>query len=72
MTYDIIDQCSIRPAAALGSPRCASGLAATLPRLCRPEPALPETLAPLAVLHSSFDLGDDWIHSPMIHIETTL
>ncbi len=46
MTYDIIDQCSIRPAAALGSPLCASGLAATLPRLCRPEPALAETLAP--------------------------
>ncbi len=46
MTYDIIDQCSIRPAAALGSPRCGSGLAATLPRLCRPEPALPQTLAP--------------------------
>ena len=46
MTYDIIDQCSIRPAAALGCPRCASGLAATLPRLCRPEPALAETLAP--------------------------
>ncbi len=46
MTYDIIDQCSIRPAAALGSPRCGSGLAATLPRLCRPEPDLSETLAP--------------------------
>ena len=46
MTYDIINQCSIRPAAAIGSPRCGSGLAATLPRLCRPEPALPETLAP--------------------------
>jgi hypothetical protein len=46
MTYDIIDQCSIRPAAALGSLRCGSGLAATLPRLCRPEPALADTLAP--------------------------
>ena len=46
MTYDIINQCSIRPAAALGRPRCASGLAATLPRLCRPEPALAETLTP--------------------------
>ena len=45
MTYDIIDQCSIRPAAALGSPRCGSCLAATLPRLCRQEPALAETLA---------------------------
>ncbi len=47
MTYDIIDQCSIRPAAALGSrPRCCSGLAAMHPRLCRPEPVLAETLAP--------------------------
>ena len=46
MTYDIIGQCSIRPAAALGSLRCGSGLAATLPRLCRPKPALAETLAP--------------------------
>ena len=46
MTYDIIDQCSIRPAAALGSLRCDSGLAATLPRLRRPEPALAEALAP--------------------------
>ena len=48
MTYDIIDRCSIRPAVALGSPRCGSGLTATLPRLCRPEPALAETLAPSA------------------------
>ncbi len=46
MTYDIIDLCSIRPATTLGSPSCGSGLAATLPRLCRPEPALAETLAP--------------------------
>ncbi len=47
MTYDIIDQSSIRPAAALGSLRCGSGLAATLPRLCRPDPALAQdTLAP--------------------------
>jgi hypothetical protein len=49
MTYDIIGQCSIRRAAALGSLRCGSGLAATLPRLCRPEgpePALADTLAP--------------------------
>ena len=45
MTYDIIDRCSIRPAVALGSPRCGSGLTATLPRPCRPEPAVPETLA---------------------------
>ena len=48
MTYDIIDRCSIRPATAFagGSPRSSSSLAATLPRLCRPEPALAETLAP--------------------------
>ena len=46
MTYDIIDQCSICLAVALGSPRCGSGLTATLARLCRPEPALAETLAP--------------------------
>ena len=46
MTYNLIDRCSIRPAVALGSPRCGSGLTATLPRLCRPEPALAETLAP--------------------------
>ncbi len=45
MTYDIIDLCSIRPAATFGSPRCGSGLTATLPRLCHPEPALAETLA---------------------------
>ena len=35
--------CSICSAAAFSSPRC-SGLAATLPRLYRPQPALPETL----------------------------
>ena len=46
MTYDIIDSCSIRPPDAFGSPRCGSGLATMLPRLCRPEPALAETLAP--------------------------
>ena len=46
MTYDIIDQCSICLAVAWGSPRCGSGLTATLPRLCRLEPALAETLAP--------------------------
>jgi hypothetical protein len=46
MTYDIIHRCSIRPATTLGSPRCGSCLAATLPRLCSPEPALAETLAP--------------------------
>ncbi len=49
MTYDIIDLCSIRPATALGSPRCGSGLAATLPRLCRPEPALAEKFAPYSL-----------------------
>jgi hypothetical protein len=46
MTYHIIGQCSIRSAAALRSPRCGSGLAATLPRLCRPGPALAEPLGP--------------------------
>ena len=46
MTYDIIGQCSIRPADTSGSSRCGSGLTATLPRLCRPDPALAETLAP--------------------------
>ena len=46
MTNDAINLCSIRPAAAFGSPRCGSGLAATLPRLCRPKSALAETLAP--------------------------
>ncbi len=48
-TYDIICQCSIRFAAALCSPRCGSGLAATLPHLCRPGPALAEPLGPDAV-----------------------
>ncbi len=48
MTHDIImiGQCSIRPAATSDSPCCGSGLAATLPRLCRLDPALAETLAP--------------------------
>ena len=46
MTNDTIGLYSIRPAAAFGSPRCGSGLAATLSRLCRPETALAETLAP--------------------------
>ena len=46
MTYDIVDRCSIRLAVALGSPLCGSSLTVTLPRLCRPEPALAETLAP--------------------------
>ncbi len=51
--YDItgIGQCSIRSAAALPGP-CAApaisgiGLAATLPRLCRPDPALADPLGP--------------------------
>ncbi len=46
MTYDIVVQCSIRSAAASRRPRCCSGLAATLPRLCRPGPALAEPLGP--------------------------
>ena len=46
MNYDIIGQCSIRCAAALRRPRCGSGHAATLPRLCRPGPALAEPLGP--------------------------
>ena len=46
MTYDIIGQCSICSAAALRRPRCGSGPAATLPRLCRPGPALAEPLGP--------------------------
>ncbi len=45
MTYDIIGQCSISSTAALRRPRCGSSLAATLPRLCRPGPALDEPLA---------------------------
>ncbi len=44
MTYDIIGQCSIRSSAAFGSPRCGSGLVATLLRLCRSQPALAVTL----------------------------
>jgi hypothetical protein len=46
MNYDIIGQCSIRSTAALRRPRCGSGLAATLPRLCRPCPALADPLGP--------------------------
>ncbi len=45
-TYDIISQCLIRSAAALRRPRCGSGLTTTLPRLCRPGPALAEQLGP--------------------------
>jgi hypothetical protein len=48
MTYEIIGQCSIRSTTALRRrrPRCGSGQAATLPRLCRPGPALAEPLGP--------------------------
>ncbi len=46
MTYDIICKCSIRSAAAFGRPRCCCGFAATLPRLCRPGPAIAEPLGP--------------------------
>ncbi len=46
MTYDIIVQYSIRSAAALRRPRCGSGLAVTLPRLCRPGSALAEPFGP--------------------------
>jgi hypothetical protein len=47
MTYDIIVQCSICSSAASRRPRCCSSLAAaTLPRLCRPGPALAEPLGP--------------------------
>jgi hypothetical protein len=42
LTSDIIGLCSICSAAALCRPSCSSGLAATLPRLCRPGPALAE------------------------------
>ena len=37
---------SLRSAAAWRRPLCGSGLAATLPRLCRPGPALAEPLGP--------------------------
>ena len=37
---------SLCSAAALGSPARSSSLTATLPRLCRPDPALADTLAP--------------------------
>ena len=47
MNNDITGQCSICPNAAFGSTSCGSGcLAATLPRLCGPDPALAETLSP--------------------------
>ncbi len=46
MAYDVNGQCSIRSAAALCWPRCSSGLAATLPRLCRPDSALAKPLSP--------------------------
>jgi hypothetical protein len=53
MTYDIIGKCSIRPAAAFSRPRCGCGLTVTLPRICRPDPALAEPLCP-----DSLGLGD--------------
>jgi hypothetical protein len=59
MTYDIIGQCSIHSAAALRRPRCGSGLAATLPHLCRPGPALAEPLGP-----NPISLGDR--HHPAV------
>ena len=46
MNYDIIGQFSICSAAALCRPRCGSVHAATLPRLCRPGPALAKPLGP--------------------------
>jgi hypothetical protein len=52
MTHDIIGQCSIRPSAIFGSPRCGSGLASTLPHFCRPDPALAEALAPYPLSHT--------------------
>ena len=44
--YDIITSCSLCSVAALSSPCRSSGLTATLPRLCRPHPALADTLPP--------------------------
>ena len=44
--YDIMTSGSLCSAAALGSPARSSGLTATLPRLCRPDPALADTLPP--------------------------
>ncbi len=48
MKYEIIGQCSILSNAAfrVGRPRSGSGLAATLPRLCCPNPGLAEPLGP--------------------------
>ncbi len=46
MNYNIKGLCSICSAAALRRPSCGSGLAATLPRLCRPGPALDEPPGP--------------------------
>jgi hypothetical protein len=45
MMFDIIDHCSILPAAAFGSPRCVRSLAVTPPCLCHPDPDLAETVA---------------------------
>ena len=44
--YDIMTGSSLSSAAAWRRPLCCSGLAATLPRLCRPGPALAEPLCP--------------------------
>ncbi len=44
--YDIIGLCLICSAAALRRRPCGSSLAVTLPRLCRPGPALAEPLGP--------------------------
>ena len=44
--YDIITSCSLCSVAALRSPCHSSGLTATLHRLCRPDPALADTLPP--------------------------
>ncbi len=40
MIHDIIGRCLIRPSATFGSLHCGSGLAAKVPRLCCPDPAL--------------------------------
>jgi hypothetical protein len=48
MIYQVVTvgQCSIRSVTAFGRFRCGSGLAVTLPLLCRPQPVLARTLAP--------------------------
>ena len=44
--YDIMTSGSLCSTAALGSPCRCSSLTATLPRLCRPDPALADTRPP--------------------------